>query len=329
MNYISNSSGNSPVTVSNSNSEFLRSSPGISWKLQLLTKSSPRKAGNGGSFKEFAHSGVKNKTTFSGICAFRSHIAIFSRRVVHSIAQVCNAFQGICASRNLKYYSSSNLVHSRAQSKKNPGDLCIQELKVPHRSLCLQELKYFIFRGNLCIREPQMLQGICASESSRYYVFLGGVCLQALAEPTPLLATLPDRWLHSCQSSGQILRPPTPRILPWKNVALSLVEYVEDFLWSFLWPLSWKIEGWKWAKIITRISDAFFSTVSAKTLPENFAIRDYVQKRIVEKYRLLLFFCAYALSHTLTDTHTQKKKKCKEGKKPVTVTNSEIQIRTN
>ena len=108
-----------------------------------------------------------------------------------------------------------------------PGNLCLQELKILdfQRATLLKSSKHTIFQAmyafnsskchmevcasrssnttfprELCIREPQMLQGICASKSSRYYIFGGSLCLQALAEPTPLLATLPDHWLHSCQS---------------------------------------------------------------------------------------------------------------------------------
>ena len=61
--------------------------------------------------------------------------------------------------------------------------------------------------------------------------------------------------------------------------------------------------------------DAFFDRVS-ENLRLNFAIRDYVQKQIVEKYRLLSLFVPMPCHiHPQTHTHTQKKKKTrKEGK---------------
>ena len=51
--------------------------------------------------------------------------------------------------------------------------------------------------------------------------------------------------------------------------------------------------------------DAFFDRVG-ENFRLNFAIRDYVQK-ICGEVQTLVAFCAYALSHTPTDTHTHTK----------------------
>ena len=141
------------------------------------------------------------------------YIAIFSRKVVHSIAQICHTFHRICASRNLKYYISG--------------------------ILCTQELKHTIFQAIYAFKSSKYHMEVCASRSSNTTfskgthafespkcskecvlprahdtTFLGNLCLQALAEPTPLPATLPDHWLHSCQSRWPNFGTPTPRILP-------------------------------------------------------------------------------------------------------------------
>ena len=119
-------------------------------------------------FRELLPPRIRN-TRFS-----TCYIAIFSRKVVHSIAQICNTFQRICASRNLKYYISGNLCTQELKAQnfpRRPRDLCIQELKMPHGSLCLQELKHYIFPRELLHSRAPNAPRNCASRSSRHYIF--------------------------------------------------------------------------------------------------------------------------------------------------------------
>ena len=71
---------------------------------------------------------------------------------------------------------------------------------------------------------------------------------------------------------------------------------------------------------------AFFDHVSEQFCL-NFAVGNYVNKKIVEKYRLLSLFVPMALCLvTCTHSHTQR---AQRGENPVTVANSEFQVRTN
>ena len=71
-------------------------------------------------------------------------------------------------------------------------------------------------------------------------------------------------------------------------------------------------------------SDAFFDCVS-ESFRLNFAIRDYVHKKLWKSTDSCRFLCLCLV----TCTHRLTHKKRKEGTKMVTVSNSEIQFRTN
>ena len=152
------------------------------------------------------------KTTRFSTC----YIAIFSRKVVPSIAQICYTFRGVCASRNLKRYISGNLCNqdSRAQSTKFSRRFMHSRAQnaawkfVPPGA----QIPHFP-RELMHSRAPNAPRNVCFQELMILH-FLGNLCLQALAEPTPLPATLPDHWLHSCQSRWPNFGTPTPRILP-------------------------------------------------------------------------------------------------------------------
>ena len=243
----------------------------------------------------------------------RATLLSISRKVVHSIAQICFTFQRICASRNLKYYIS--------------GNLCTRELKAQN----FQEI--YAFKSskchmvcasrssntrNFCIREPQVLQRICAPESSRYYIFKK-LCLQALAEPTPLLATLPDHWLHSCQSRWPNFGTPHSQNLAVKECFFVPRGICGVFFMKVLVATFHGNQRMKMSEDYDQNFDAFFEHVG-ENFRLNFAIRDYVQK-FVESTDSCRFLCLCLV--TYTHRRTQK---AHRGEKLVTVTNSEIQI---
>ena len=173
-------------------------------------------------------------------------------------------------------------------------------------------------KGTYAFESPKCSKELCLQELTILH-FKGNLCLQALAEPTPLQATLPTIGSTRANLAGQILGPPTP-------IALSLMEYVEDFSWNFLWALFMEIKRMSMSENYDQTFDAF-STVSAKAFAKiSLSVIMFIKN--CGKAQALVAFCAYALSHTPTNTHTHTKEKRKEGK-PVTVTNSEIQIRTN
>ena len=154
-------------------------------KIQLLTKSAPRKAGNAGSFKEFAHSGVKQN--------------YISRAFVHSIFQEIRAFNspyayfaGNLCLQELKIldFQHATLLYfpgnSRAQSTTFPGDLCIQELKMPHGSLCLQGSSNTTFsKGTYAFEGPKRSEEFVPPRAHDT-TFLGICAFKRLQSP-PLL----------------------------------------------------------------------------------------------------------------------------------------------
>ena len=84
-------------------------------------------------------------------------------------------FQGICTSKNLKYCISGNLCTQEIKAQNFASDLSIQELKMPNSPGPGAQSPHF----------PRELMHSRAPNAPR------SLCLQALAEPTPLLATLP------------------------------------------------------------------------------------------------------------------------------------------
>ena len=178
---------------------------------------------------------------------------------------------------------------------------------MPHGSLCLQELKYYIFQGNLCIRGPQTLQGICASKSSRYYI-LGNLCLQALAEPTPLLATLPDHWLHSCQSRWPNFGTPHSQNRPVKECCFVPRGICGAFVMKFLVATFHGNSRMKMSENYDQNFDAFFDPVSERISLSGIMFI----KKLWKSTDSCRFLCPCLVTYTHRRTH--KKKNAKRGK---------------
>ena len=177
------------------------------------------------------------KTRFS-----TCYIAIFSRKVVHSIAQICYTFQGICASRTSKYYISSNLCTRELKAQNFQASYAFKSSKC-HMEVCASRSSNTTFsKGAYAFESPK-----CSKESvpprAHATTFLGSLCLQALAEPTPLLATLPDHWLHSCRSRWPNFETPYSQNLAVKECCFVPRGVCGGFFMKFLVATFMEIKG--------------------------------------------------------------------------------------
>ena len=228
------------------------------------------------------------------------YIAIFSRKVVHSIAQICYAFHGICASRNLKYYIS--------------GNLCTQELKAQN----FQAI--YAFKSSKCHME------VCASRSSNttfskgIYAFESPKCSKECVLPrahdtTFFGAFVPSSACRAHPSSSNSAWPlallvPVSLAKFWEpysqNLAVKECCFVPRGICGgfFMKSLVATFHG-KWAKIMTRVWTRF-STVSAKTFAWISLSGIMFIEKIVDKYRLLSLFVPMPCHiHPQTPSHTR------------------------
>ena len=167
----------------------------------------------------------------------------------------------------------------------------------------------------------------CASKSPRYYIFQGICAFKRLQSP-PLLATLPDHWLHSCQSRWPKSCPERMLLCPSWNMRRN---FHEISCGHFSWKLKDENERNLWP-IFRRV----LRPCQWQTLPE-FSLSGIMFIKIVEKHKLLSLcvhrLCLVTWTHRHTHTHrdcvTERERESAKREKPVTVTNSEIPNRTN